>query len=58
VLDLNTGIGFDVPGTATGSAESIVTTEPIGQPSAKGGLARFRVSRIATGAAPPFTTCR
>jgi hypothetical protein len=57
VLDLSTGNGFDVPGTVTGSAESIITTEKLGQPKTNGASVASRVSRISAPAAPSITSC-
>jgi hypothetical protein len=58
VLDLTTGVGFDVSGTVSGSADAIVEAEPTAQPSTKGGIVASRVSRIATRSAVPLTACR
>ncbi|OLB74482.1 MAG: hypothetical protein AUI14_23530 [Actinobacteria bacterium 13_2_20CM_2_71_6] len=59
VLDLTTGAGFDVSGgSVAGSPAWIVRADPIGQPATKGALVPSRVSRIATGSAPPITGCR
>lgn len=57
VLDLNTGNGFDIPGTVSGSADSIVVTEPVSAPSTKGELVASRVSRIEIRSAPAITSC-
>lgn len=58
VLDLTTGNGFDVSGTVTGSADSVVLAQPVGQAGGKAALVASRVSRIAVGAAPSIAGCR
>jgi hypothetical protein len=58
VLDLTTGLGFDVPGTVAGSAEWIVTALPTGAaPTTGRGHPTSQVSRVSTQTAPSVTSC-
>jgi hypothetical protein len=52
VLDLDTGHGFDVPGTAAGSADWIAAARPEGD---RAGTVTSRLSRMATAPRAPVT---
>ena len=57
VLDLATGIGFDVAGSLAGSDERIAKEEPSGPVAQKGQLTSSRISVIALASAPGLSSC-